>query len=205
LHKGNKYKTVENLLSGKYVSRANYLSIFPSFDSETSNEANTLLENLAEQITKEIEEGNEATIKEVDEILSNKLDKLDMRVLSRELFYESMEKSIQSSLNRLNKPSKGTQVSDYSWSVWNSFFYNYISERDDLYQIFSKFDTISKSLDYLPLVEKIFETEDNLRVFGNVAERLDFFKMVDEYEDWDNLEQYIKSVQTRNGFDNYLE
>lgn len=193
------------MLSGKYVSRANYLSIFPSFDSETSNEANTLLENLAEQITKEIEEGNEATIKEVDEILSNKLDKLDMRVLSRELFYESMEKSIQSSLNRLNKPSKGTQVSDYSWSVWNSFFYNYISERDDLYQIFSKFDTISKSLDYLPLVEKIFETEDNLRVFGNVAERLDFFKMVDEYEDWDNLEQYIKSVQTRNGFDNYLE
>ena len=135
------------------------LSIFPSFDSETSNEANTLLENLAEQITKEIEEGNEATIKEVDEILSNKLDKLDMRVLSRELFYESMEKSIQSSLNRLNKPSKGTQVSDYSWSVWNSFFYNYISERDDLYQIFSKFDTISKSLDYLPLVEKIFETD----------------------------------------------
>ena len=198
-------KTVENLLSGKYVSRANYLSIFPSFDSETSNEANTLLENLAEQITKEIEEGNEATIKEVDEILSNKLDKLDMRVLSRELFSESMEKSIQSSLNRLNKPSKGTQVSDYSWSVWNSFFYNYISERDDLYQIFSKFDTMSKSLDYLPLVEKIFETEDNLRVFGNVAERLDFFKMVDEYEDWDNLEQYIKSVQTRNGFDNYLE
>lgn len=93
-------KTVENLLSGKYVSRANYLSIFPSFDSETSNEANTLLENLAEQITKEIEEGNEATIKEVDEILSNKLDKLDMRVLSRELFYESMEKSIQSSLNK---------------------------------------------------------------------------------------------------------
>ena len=85
------------MLSGKYVSRANYLSIFPSFDSETSNEANTLLENLAEQITKEIEEGNEATIKEVDEILSNKLDKLDMRVLSRELFYESMEKSIQSS------------------------------------------------------------------------------------------------------------
>ena len=163
------------------------------------------MENLAEQITKEIEEGNEATIKEVDEILSNKLDKLDMRVLLRELFYESMEKSIQSSLNRLNKPSKGTQVSDYSWSVWNSFFYNYISERDDLYQIFSKFDTISKSLDYLPLVEKIFETEDNLRVFGNVAERLDFFKMVDEYEDWDNLEQYIKSVQTRNGFDNYLE
>lgn len=163
------------------------------------------MENLAEQITKEIEEGNEATIKEVDEILSNKLDKLDMRVLSRELFSESMEKSIQSSLNRLNKPSKGTQVSDYSWSVWNSFFYNYISERDDLYQIFSKFDTISKSLDYLPLVEKIFETEDNLRVFSNVAERLDFFKMVDEYEDWDNLEQYIKSVQTRNGFDNYLE
>lgn len=59
-------------------------------------------------------------------------------------------------------------------------------------------------LDHLPLVEKIFESEDNLGVFCQVAERLDLFKIVDEYDDWDNLEQYIKSVQTRNGFDNYL-
>lgn len=69
-------------------------------------------------------------------------------------------------------------------------------------------------LEHLPLVEKIFESEDNLRLFCQVAERLDLFKIVDEldlfkivdeWEDWDNLEQYIKSVQTRNGFDNYLE
>ena len=198
-------KTAENLLSGKYVSEANYLSIFPSFDSKTSYEANTVLENLAEQITREIEEGNEATIKEVDEILANKLDKLDMRVLSKDLFSEKMEKSIQSSLNRLSKPSKGTQVLDYSWSVWNSFFYKHISKRDDLYQIFSKFDTISKSLDYLPLIEKIFETEENIELFSKVAERLELFRIVDEFEDWDNLEEFIKSTQTRNGFDNYME
>ena len=60
-------------------------------------------------------------------------------------------------------------------------------------------------LEHLPLVEKIFESEDNLRLFCQVAERLDLFKIVDEWEDWANLEQYIKSVQTRNGFDNYLE
>ena len=45
----------------------------------------------------------------------------------------------------------------------------------------------------------------NLTVFYQVAKRLDSFKLVDEYDDWDNLEQYIKSVQTRNGFDSYLD
>lgn len=60
-------------------------------------------------------------------------------------------------------------------------------------------------LDYLPLIEKIFESEDNIEVFCQVAERLDLFKIVDEYDDWDNLEEFIKSVQSRNGFDNYLD
>lgn len=198
-------KTAENLLSGKVVSRANYFNIFPSFDSETSYKTNTVLENLAEQITREIEEGNEATIKEVDEILANKLDKLDMRVLSKDLFSEKMEKSIQTTLNRLSKPGKGTQVLDYSWSVWNSLFYKHISKRDDLYQIFSKFDTISKSLDYLPLIEKIFESEDNLEVFCHVANRLELFKLVNDWEDWDNLEEFIKTTPTRNGFDSYYD
>lgn len=201
-------KTAENLLSGKFVSKANYLSIFPSFDSETSCKTGTELENLAQQISTEIEEGNEATIKEVDEILANKLDKLDMRVSSKELFSESMEKSIQTTLNRLSKPSKGTQVSDYSFAVWSSFFYKYISERDDQYQILSQFDIISKALEYPPLIEKIFESKENLRVFCQVADRIELFKellpIVDEFEDWDNVEKFIKSVQTRNGFDNYL-
>ena len=63
---------------------------------------------------------------------------------------------------------------------------------------------LTNVLDYLPLIEKIFESEDNLEVFCQVAERLDLFKIVDEYEDWENVEKFIKSVQTRNGFDNYL-
>lgn len=63
---------------------------------------------------------------------------------------------------------------------------------------------LTNILDYLPLVEKIFESEENLEVFCQVAERLDLFKIVDEYEDWENVEKFIKSVQTRNGFDNYL-
>ena len=63
---------------------------------------------------------------------------------------------------------------------------------------------LTNILDYLPLVEKIFESEENLEVFCQVAERLDLFKIGDEYEDWENVEKFIKSVQTRNGFDNYL-
>lgn len=64
---------------------------------------------------------------------------------------------------------------------------------------------LTNVLDYLPLIEKIFEPEENLTVFYQVAKRLDSFKLVDEYDDWDNLERYIKSVQTRNEFDSYLD
>ncbi|MEI4333621.1 epsilon-antitoxin [Streptococcus suis] len=63
---------------------------------------------------------------------------------------------------------------------------------------------LTNVLDYLPLIEKIFESKDNLRVFCQVAERLELFRIVDEFEDWDNVEKFIKSVQTRNGFDNYI-
>ncbi|MFS6236459.1 epsilon-antitoxin [Streptococcus agalactiae] len=64
---------------------------------------------------------------------------------------------------------------------------------------------LTNVLDYLPLIEKIFETEENIELFCQVAERLELFKIVDEFEDWDNLEEFIKSTQTRNGFDNYME
>ncbi|HEL1795814.1 TPA: epsilon-antitoxin [Streptococcus suis] len=64
---------------------------------------------------------------------------------------------------------------------------------------------LTNVLDYLPLIEKIFESEENVTVFCQVAERLDLFKIVDEYEDWENVEKFIKSVQTRNGFDNYID
>ncbi|MEG3342279.1 epsilon-antitoxin [Streptococcus suis] len=64
---------------------------------------------------------------------------------------------------------------------------------------------LTNVLDYLPLIEKIFESEENVTVFCQLAERLDLFKIVDEYEDWENVEKFIKSVQTRNGFDNYID
>ncbi|KPA71624.1 hypothetical protein WQ51_07655, partial [Streptococcus suis] len=107
-------------------------------------------------------------------------------------------------LKKLKNPSKRTKTLDYAWVIWNSFFYDYTSKRDDQYQIFTKLNVIEKAMDYFPLIEKIFESEENLEVFCQVAERLDLFKIVDEYEDWENVEKFIKSVQTRNGFDNYL-
>lgn len=64
---------------------------------------------------------------------------------------------------------------------------------------------LTNVLDYLPLIEKIFETKENIELFSQVAERLELFTIVDEFEDWDNLEEFIKSTQTRNGFDNYME
>ncbi|HFI0435053.1 TPA: epsilon-antitoxin [Streptococcus suis] len=64
---------------------------------------------------------------------------------------------------------------------------------------------LTNVLDYLPLIEKIFETKENIELFSQVAERLEMFKIVEEFEDWENVEQFIKSVQTRNGFDNYID
>ncbi|HEM5110991.1 epsilon-antitoxin [Streptococcus suis] len=64
---------------------------------------------------------------------------------------------------------------------------------------------LTNVLDYLPLIEKIFESEENVTVFCQLAERLEMFKIVEEFEDWENVEQFIKSVQTRNGFDNYID
>ncbi|HEL1995436.1 TPA: epsilon-antitoxin [Streptococcus suis] len=64
---------------------------------------------------------------------------------------------------------------------------------------------LTNVLDYLPLIEKIFESEENVTVFCQLAERLEMFKIVEEFEDWENVEQFIKSVQTRNGFDDYID
>lgn len=64
---------------------------------------------------------------------------------------------------------------------------------------------LTNVLDYLPLIEKIFGSEDNLEVFCQVAERLELFKLVNDWEDWDNLEEFIKTTQTRNGFDSYYD
>ena len=64
---------------------------------------------------------------------------------------------------------------------------------------------LTKVLEYLPLVEKIFESEENIEIFSQVANRLDTFKIADNYKDWDNIESFIKDVQKRNRFDNYLK
>ncbi|MFV8211820.1 epsilon-antitoxin [Streptococcus pluranimalium] len=64
---------------------------------------------------------------------------------------------------------------------------------------------LTKVLDYLPLTEKIFESEDTIAIFSQVAERLPLFRIVQDWEDWDNVENFIRSVQERNGFDNYLD
>ena len=79
------------------------------------------------------------------------------------------------------------------------------SSFSNLFEITSKLDTISKAIEYLPLVEKIFESEENIEIFSQVANRLDTFRIADEYEDWDNIESFIKDVRERNGFDNYLK
>ncbi|HEO5041257.1 TPA: epsilon-antitoxin [Streptococcus agalactiae] len=61
---------------------------------------------------------------------------------------------------------------------------------------------LTNILDYLPLVEKIFKSEETIEIFSQVAK---IFQLVDEYEDWENVEKFIKSVQSRNGFDNYID
>ncbi|WP_438478300.1 hypothetical protein [Streptococcus pluranimalium] len=197
-------KTAENLLSGNIVSSNNYFEIFTSFDPDSQDKERTDLEKLAEQITNEIEQGNNKTIEEVNSILINKLEKNDLKELAKNGLSTSLEKSVSSSFEKVKKPSKGTKISDYALVVWNSYFYKFISEKENLFQIISKFDAVSKVFDYLPLVETIFESEDTIAIFSQVAERLPLFRIVQDWEDWDNVENFIRSVQERNGFDNYL-
>ena len=126
-------------------------------------------------------------------------------VLSDDKQAESLKNSIASSLKNVEFPNKKTKINDYALIVWIDHFYKSISEQDNLFEITSKLDTISKSIEYLPLVEKIFESEENIEIFSQVANRLDTFRIADEYEDWDNIESFIKDVRERNGFDNYLK
>lgn len=71
--------------------------------------------------------------------------------------------------------------------------------------LFQNEQLLTKVLDYLPLTKKIFESEDTIAIFSQVAERLPLFRIVQDWEDWDNVENFIRSVQERNGFDNYLD
>jgi len=203
-------QTAENLLSGKVVSKNNYLAIFPSFDKDNIDKKSTALERFAETIVDEIEKENEDYITEVSNIITNKLEKLDLKnmakaVLSDDKRVESLKNSIISSLKSVEFPNKKTKINDYALIVWIDHFYKSISEQDNLFEITSKLDTISKAIEYLPLVEKIFESEENIEIFSQVANRLDTFRIADEYEDWDNIESFIKDVRERNGFDNYLK
>ena len=72
-------KTAENLLSGKVVSKNNYLAIFPSFDKDNINEKSTALERFAETIVDAIGKEDEDIITEVSNIITNKLEKLDLK------------------------------------------------------------------------------------------------------------------------------
>ena len=200
-------KTAENLLSGKVVSKNNYLAIFPSFDKDNTNEKFTALERFAETIVDEIGKENEDYITEVSNIITNKLEKLDLKdkakaVLSDDKQAESLKNSIISSLKSVKFQNKKTKINVYAQIVWIDHFYKSISEQDNLFEIISKLDAFSKAIEYLPLVEKIFESEENIEIFSQVANRLDTFRIADEYEDWDNIESFIKDVRERNGFDN---
>ena len=64
-------KTAENLLSGKVVSKNNYLAIFPSFDKDNVNKKSTALERFAETIVDAIGKENEYYITEVSNIITN--------------------------------------------------------------------------------------------------------------------------------------
>jgi len=83
-------KTAENLLSGKVVSKNNYLAIFPSFDKDNINEKSTALERFAETIVDAIDEEDEDTITEVSNIITNKLEKLKSQISNLFFVYSSI-------------------------------------------------------------------------------------------------------------------
>lgn len=201
-------KTAENLLSGKVVSKNNYLAIFPSFDKDNINERSTALERFAETIVDKIGKENEDYITEVSNIITNKLEKLDLRnmakaVLSDDKQAESFKNSITSSLKNVEFPNKKTKNNDYALIVWIDYFYKSISEQDNLFEITSKLDTISKAIEYLPLVEKLLESEENIEILSRLDNRLDSFMLVERLEELgllDCIEKATNSLATMNEF-----
>ena len=201
-------KTAENLLSGKVVSKNNYLAIFPSFDKDNINERSTALERFAETIVDKIGKENEDYITEVSNIITNKLEKLDLRnmakaVLSDDKQAESFKNSITSSLKNVEFPNTKTKNNDYALIVWIDYFYKSISEQDNLFEITSKLDTISKAIEYLPLVEKLLESEENIEILSRLDNRLDSFMLVERLEELgllDCIEKATNSLATMNEF-----
>jgi len=201
-------KTAENLLSGKVVSKNNYLAIFPSFDKDNINEKSTSLEKFAETIVDAIGKEDEDIITEVSNIITNKLEKLDLKnkakaVLSDDKQAESFKNSIISSLKSVKFPNKKTKINDYALILWIDHFYKSISEQDNLFEITSKLDTISKAIEYLPLVEKILESEENIEILSRLDNRLASFMLVEHLEELgllDCIEKATNSLATMNEF-----
>lgn len=201
-------KTAENLLSGKVVSKNNYLAIFPSFDKDNINEKSTALEEFAETIVDAIGKEDENIITEVSNIITNKLEKLDLKdkakaVLSDDKREESLKNSIISSLESVESPKKKTKINDYALIVWIDHFYKSISEQDNLFEIISKLDALSKAIEYLPLVEKILESEANIKILDRLDNRLDSFMLVERLEELgllDCIEKATNRLATMNEF-----
>lgn len=63
---------------------------------------------------------------------------------------------------------------------------------------------LTNVLEYLPLIEKIFESEESLSIFSKLANRLDYLKSLEKRDDWDVLDELLMSVQKNHGFDDYL-
>lgn len=201
-------KTAENLLSGKVVSKNNYLAIFPSFDKDNTNEKFTALERFAETIMDEIGKENEDYITEVSNIITNKLEKLDLRnmakaVLSDDKQAESLKNSIASSLKNVEFPNKKTKNNDYALIVWIDYFYKHISKQDNLFEIISKLDTLSKAIEYLPLVEKLLESEENIEILSRLDNRLDSFMLVERLEELGLLDCIEKATNGLAGMNEF--
>jgi hypothetical protein len=201
-------QTAENLLSGKVVSKNNYLAIFPSFDKDNIDKKSTALERFAETIVDEIEKENEDYITEVSNIITNKLEKLDLKnmakaVLSDDKRVESLKNSIISSLKSVEFPNKKTKINDYALIVWIDHFYKSISEQDNLFEIISKLDTLSKAIEYLPLVEKLLESEENIEILSRLDSRLDSLMLVERLEELGLLDCIEKATNGLAGMNEF--
>lgn len=200
--------TAENLLSGKVVSKNNYLAIFPSFDKDNINKKSTALERFAETIVDAIGKEDEDIITEVSNIITNKLEKLDLKnkaktVLSDDKRAKSLKNSIISSLKSVEFPNKKTKINDYALIVWIEHFYKSISEQDNLFEIISKLDTLSKAIEYLPLVEKIFESEENIEILSRLDNRLASFMLVEHLEELGLLDCIEKATNGLAGMNEF--
>ena len=178
--------TIDNLLMGKKVSNDTYEAIFQ----------NKQLEELARTLSEEITAENPHTLKEVTDLIEN-LEKRALLDNVREIEVDFLEVA----LTKLRKGDKRRLTRNELLLIYLSQEANKLSEDEniDFFRLLSNQDMLKNIMTYLPLLETIFQSEEALEIFCNVADRLEQFRRIHEAEKWETIDEEAHKISQQFG------